>query len=371
MMRSLALLLIGVQAWAGYAYKATVAFSGATGSTQTNITLAFSFSDAKLKTVSNGGQVQNLCSRNGNSVPCDFVVTNDSTCGSLTGSYKWGFDGDYSATAGTGHGWLLIPSYTTGGVSPTLCVGNAAVSTYQGGTVGAEFDSNTYAAYHMSDSAASTTITDYASGGHSMTNAANTNGKSVPGEVGLALTFNGSTDSASESTSSLIPTSTNASIIQWLKFTSLPSASAGTAYVGNSASDGIGLILSDGSACGSGSKIGVIAGGKSCAPSAGFTVSTGVWYCVAMSISSGTVSLYVNGVFVSSGAVTPNAPSAVAALKTTAAGAAVLIDDTVLAAARTSDWIASACANQSKPPSVGAFSAISGAVANQSVISIQ
>ena len=79
-----------------YSHSSTVTFTGATGSTQTNITLLFSFNDAKLKTAANGGQIRNLCSRNGSGVPCDFVFTNDATCATLTGGYTWGFDGDYS-----------------------------------------------------------------------------------------------------------------------------------------------------------------------------------------------------------------------------------------------------------------------------------
>lgn len=125
-------LLLACPLFAGYGAKATVTFSAASGSTtDTNITLYFTANDTKLKTVANGGLIQNTVTRNAITVPADFILTNDTSCATQTGSYQWGFK-TYSATAGTMTGRVKIPSLTiSASIAPTVCIGNSAVSTYQ------------------------------------------------------------------------------------------------------------------------------------------------------------------------------------------------------------------------------------------------
>ena len=149
-MRNLiAFFLCALTAYGGYLSEATVTFSASGSTTDTNITLAFYGSDAKLRTTANGGQVYHTVTRAGVTVPVDFVLTADSSCASVTGGYTWGIE-SYSPAAGTIIGWVKIPSITPGTtVTPSVCLGNAAVNAYQGGSPGAEFDASTLSVYHL------------------------------------------------------------------------------------------------------------------------------------------------------------------------------------------------------------------------------
>lgn len=187
----IALLLLCVPGW-GYLYKGTVAFPAASGSgTNTNITLAFTASHASLKTVANSGAIQNTVSRNGVTVPADFVLASDAACTSL---YSWEIE-VYSATGGTLTGWVLIPSLGTGaGVTVYACWGSVAVSTWQGGAIGAAFDSNTKAVYHMGNG---TTLNqnDFSSNANNLTKTNTVN--AVSGKVSGAAQFPGTDPIAS------------------------------------------------------------------------------------------------------------------------------------------------------------------------------
>ena len=94
----------------GYGYQATVVIPAATGSTQTNFTVALTGTDTKLKTVTNGGQIQNTVTRVGQTVPADLILSSDSAGTSL---YTWGWD-FYDAVNGIATLWVLIPSLTSG-----------------------------------------------------------------------------------------------------------------------------------------------------------------------------------------------------------------------------------------------------------------
>jgi len=76
-----------------------------------------------------------------------------------------------------------------------LFYGNSSVSTDQSNKT-AVWDSNYVGVWHLSDSAANTTVLDSSSNGNNGTAAANTNTKSVSGEVGGALSFGGSDEVA-------------------------------------------------------------------------------------------------------------------------------------------------------------------------------
>lgn len=150
-------LLVASPSFAAWASKGTITFPAAVGSsTLTDWTGAFTASNAKLKTVANGGTIQNTVTRVGVTVPADFALTTDSTCATITG-YSWGIE-QYSATAGTLIGWVKMTLTTSAAIVPTVCVGNAAVTTYQGGAKGAEYDSNTQGAYHLPNGSSLTAL---------------------------------------------------------------------------------------------------------------------------------------------------------------------------------------------------------------------
>lgn len=143
-------LLLCIPAFAGYARRSTVTFAGSTSGTLTNFTdssVTIAMND--LKTVANGGVIQNAtCTNVIANLPCDFALTDDPTCATLTGSYKWGIE-TYDGAVGTIRFHALLPSLTTSALVPYVCFGNISVNTYQGGTAGTDYDSNTVRVHHF------------------------------------------------------------------------------------------------------------------------------------------------------------------------------------------------------------------------------
>jgi len=359
MARILIAALAAVPLFGGYGYVSSVTFAGATGSTQTNITLLFRFGDPNLKTAANGGQIQNLCSRNGTSVPCDFIFTNDSTCTIITGGYKWGFDGDYSATAGTGHGWVMIPSYTTSGVTPTVCIGNSAISTYQGGAVGAEFDSNTILALHLANGT-TLSLTDFSSTGNTTTN---TNGSiATTGKIDGGVSFAAASQqylTINAASSAWNPTSFTAE--EWFNSTTdlnILRRDDGTtrAWLINLGSGSVSCLLIFGSFPG--------------VTSAAATYADGNWHHAAITVSAtggiSTITLYVDGVLQGSASTAGTNPVAsslirIAGLPNFGSWYSGNADNTVYSTTvRSANWIATEYGNQNSPPAIGQFTGSRG-----------
>jgi len=358
-MRPISLLLVAAGLCHGaYTSLATVNFAGATSSTQTNITLLFTFSDNKLRTVANGGQIQNTVSRNGYTVPADFVFTDDTTCQTVTGSYTWGFEGDYSPTAGTGLGWVKIPSYTTGGVTPTVCIGNSAVSTYQGGAVGAEYDSNTTGVWNFPDGS-SLSLTDASSGAHALTGTNTPTATAGKIDGGMAVA-SASGQYASNSTNLVSGAMT---VEAWINGTSFPGA-YNTVTGADSVSSYFDIhVKSNGKLA-----MYLTAGAPVSYDGTGSTLSTATWYHVAM-VYDATNGLkgYLNGSLDGSNAGGGNAVSGTATVF--AVGNNPPNDPTryfngkidavrVSSVARSANWIATEYGNQNSPPAVGAFSPV-------------
>ncbi len=160
-MKFLILLLLAIPVYAGYAYSGTVTVPAATGSTQTNFTVPITGNNTLFKTVGGGGVIQHTTTRAGVTVPTDFIVTADTTCASQTGGYNWGFE-DGGTVSGIPILWVKIPSLTTGSsVVLTICIGNAAISTYQGGAVGAEYDSFTIGVWHLPPGTGTLNVNDF------------------------------------------------------------------------------------------------------------------------------------------------------------------------------------------------------------------
>lgn len=182
-------LLFCAPAFGGYVRRSTITFAGATGSTQTNITLvSVTVAMSDLKDVAHGGVIQHAtCTHTISGVPCDFIVTDDINCGAGSTTFKWGFE-TYDGTAGTARIWVIIPSLTTTGITPYVCFGNTAVSTYQGGSTGAEFDSSTSSVWHLPNGTTlGATTPDFSVNANSgaVTNATATTGK-IDGAANLS-----------------------------------------------------------------------------------------------------------------------------------------------------------------------------------------
>lgn len=334
--------------------KSSLSFSAASGSgTDSNITLAFSGSDAKLKSAANGGQIQNTVTRVGVVVPADLILTSDPTCATLAGGYRWGIE-FYDPTGGTLKGWVNIPSLTTGtGISLFVCIGNSSVSTYQGGAPGAEFDSNTVLAYHLPNGTNLSAL-DFSS---------QTNNGGLSGATGVPTATTGVIDGAA------LFVGANQQVIQspYINLgtaftaeacanptTTVTARTSSSAIVNNSYVNGF-LLAAD--------VFGWLFSVNSTNVQSGTPVA-GTWVCVAGVYDGTTQALYLDGSSIASGAApAPTIGSSPIGVgydlftKSTAGSWDGSIDEVrISTVARSAGWIATEYANQSSPPAIGSFS---------------
>ncbi|MGD0964667.1 MAG: hypothetical protein ABSA57_12295 [Candidatus Acidiferrales bacterium] len=197
----------------------------------TNFTVLLSGTFAEFATTANGGEVQNTVSCGVNSITCpaDLVFTSDSGCSNPLGG--WEFE-SYTATTGQIIAWVIVPTLSV--TTNTLiyaCVGNAAITTFQGGSAGSAFDSNTKVVYHFPNGTALST-NDSSSGGYNATPA--NSPTAVTGEIGGGVHFNGS-DQDVES-SSFPWTGTSAVTVSFWNYVTSSEVQTSFAFtVGNSA----------------------------------------------------------------------------------------------------------------------------------------
>jgi hypothetical protein len=120
----------------------------------TNFTVLISGTWTEFRTTAyNNGKVNNTITCGAESITCpaDLIFTSDPVCHTLL---SWEIQ-TYSASTGQVIAWVKVPTLSAS--VPTLiyaCAGNAAITTYQGGSTGAAYDSNTKAVYHFEASTA-------------------------------------------------------------------------------------------------------------------------------------------------------------------------------------------------------------------------
>lgn len=347
---------MGVAGHNGFSQTATVVVPGATGGTQPNFTVVVSFSDTKMKVVGSGGLIQNLCARVVGgvtfNVPCDLIVTDDATCTAITGGYTWDFE-SYSSTAGTGFLWIMNPSFTTGGFTPTICIGKLSVSTYQGGAIGSSYDSNTVGRWHMPNGS-SLTVADFSANNITTTN---TNGTAVAGKIDGGV--NGIANATVSAANNTGFNSINFTTQGWFKTSS---ATNGTITWRD---DGVGrsfimLVQAAGSVA-----ITAIFGTNPSVTSSATTYADGNWHLATGTISAlagtTTVTLYVDGVSqgtATTAATNPTINTPLQMMNNVTFGNALTgsIDEVVFASVtRSANWVASEYGNQNNPPAIGAF----------------
>lgn len=130
-----------------YAYCQTITVNHTkVPSTQTNFTIVATTTQAVLKTSANGGHITKTVTFNGQTVPSDLVFASDASCSNLL---NWEI-ASYSATTGQIEAWILISSLSS--ITDNLvymCYGNTSITTYQGGAVGAAWNSDYKGVWHM------------------------------------------------------------------------------------------------------------------------------------------------------------------------------------------------------------------------------
>jgi Concanavalin A-like lectin/glucanases superfamily len=126
----------------GFIRSITIDHTKCGSSDSTNFTILFSpGAVSSLKTVANGGHVQNS---NG----YDIIFTLDNLG---TTPLFWEVE-SYDPTTGTMQAWVQVPTVSHITDTVIYCVyGNASISSFQGGSTGAAWDSNYAAVYHFTD----------------------------------------------------------------------------------------------------------------------------------------------------------------------------------------------------------------------------
>lgn len=352
MIRRLILLatVCALPSMAGYANCGAVTFPGAASSTQTNITLAFSFNDARFKSL-------NTMTRNGIVVPTDLIVTDDATCQTLTGSYTWDVE-SYKSSAGSGIVLVKIPSYATSSKTVYVGFGNPAVTLYQGGAVGSAYDSNTFlvAPFNV-DSGGTLSSVDFSSSG---CNGVPTSVTAATGQIAGAGSFGsaskdgwggtgcGSAGSGSNGVLDIVPPFTYSA---WIRSTTT------TGDIYNAGANGMPQFRIV-----SGSLSLDRANTANVASSTG-AVPTNAWTQVAVTLdASGNYVFYINGSAAGSGTVTLPSAWTLNSWRFTPhtwqdgfynSAPSMSIDlQRVANVARPANWIANEYANQASVPSV-------------------
>jgi Concanavalin A-like lectin/glucanases superfamily/Domain of unknown function (DUF2341) len=166
-----------------------------------------SLTDPALKTIANGGHVAN---------PNGYDIGFYADSGGTT-KLKWEVE-KYDGTTGNLIAWVKIPSVSSSTDTVFyLMYGNSAINTDQSDPPNT-WDSNFKGVWHMADSAANTTIKESTVTGANGTNNANTSSKTAAGQIGKALSYNGSTDG---SFAAINLSATNiATLSFWMKWTS-------------------------------------------------------------------------------------------------------------------------------------------------------
>lgn len=200
----------------GYAqtYSIAIDHTQCGSSDSTNFPDYVFMSNANLKTVANGGLIQHTTTVNGQTVPTDLVFSSDSGATSL---YSWEIE-YYDGTNGIIYAHVKIP--TVSHTSDTIYYvnyGNASISTYQGGAVGAAWNSN----YKIVSHYANGTTLSLLDSTNNSNNGTNNSASATTGKVdGGVNTISASSQYVNYSTSnSIFNSATKLTMSGWMKKT--------------------------------------------------------------------------------------------------------------------------------------------------------
>ncbi len=336
----IALILVASNAWAAFGYytPATVA-GGQVPSTQSNFPKLTYAIDARLKTVANGGHVQNA---NG----YDIRPYSDSSVSTAL-TYELVY---YDGTTGTVEMWVKIPSLSNGYVT-YFAYGDASLTT--DGSSTATWSNNFLGVYHLKDG--TTLNTNSATGSN---NGVNNNGVTAAvGQIDGAAGFASASNQFISLATGMNPTAITHSA--WVKATSFPAAYNAIIGRNDGSFNSILMVKSTGKlACYYSATTQISYDGTG-----SHTLSTGTWYYLAATYdsSSGLVG-YVN-------AASDGTASANGALNTTVIVSRIgsdpfgstrfwngSIDEAHLSSvARSADWITTEYNNQVAPSTFETF----------------
>ena len=215
----------------------------------------------------------------------------------------------YSGANGRLIAWVQVPVLAPG-TAIYLYYGNPGAASQQNPT--GVWDSNYKAVWHMEDHAANTIVAESTSNGYTGIDQANTSGKTVTGEIGSGLTYNGSTDYTTANAAALGNTAVTISAwVQDISNTDATFAYANGAAIFSTRDAGPdfspALVITP-SAGGAGSNLGVAFVAESNNMAVGakgattISTGTGTWYYVVGTFNNdgtatfgGQWNVYVNG----------------------------------------------------------------------------
>ncbi len=341
-----------------YAYKRTINLDHTqVPSTQSAfsvlVKLDSSNAGTTMKTVANGGHINNTVTQSGGVptiMPADLIFTSDST-----GSTKVSWDVEfYDGTNGILWAWVYVASLSSSADTPIyMFYDDSSVTTQQNTGIfqpAQVWDPNFQLVYHMSDNAASTTITDSTSHTNNATNQTNTSTKTITGQIDGALNYPTLSDYA---LSGNITLGNNITVSAWIN----PASNAMSYGRAMESNFGTGFFLGSSNLA---EQFQVLMSD----PTALHGVSglsnfvVGTWYYVVGTLSGTTVELFVNGV--SQGTNTTTAPGTVTLpmyINTYYGGPGTFgltggMDEIHVAnTTRSHDWITTETNNQNNPES--------------------
>jgi hypothetical protein len=167
----------------GYSRAITISHLKVPNTHQNNFPVLINITDAVLKSVGNGGHVVSASGY-------DLIFTADGA-----GSRLLPFEREsYNPTTGSAIFWVQVPVLShSSDTQIYMFYGNPA-ATDQSNPSGV-WDSNYKGVWHLNDDAANTNVADSTSNAHTGTNYADTDKRTVAGEIGGALSYsNGDTD---------------------------------------------------------------------------------------------------------------------------------------------------------------------------------
>lgn len=248
-------------------------------SAQTDFPMLVSYTDNRLKTVGNGGHVQNASGY-------DIRPYSDSGLTSAM-TYELEF---YDATNGIIVMWVKVASINTGSIV-YLAYGDAALNT--NGSSTSTWDSNFVAVYHMHDNAASTTVTD-STGNANGTNTNNTSTKTITAQIDGGLNFvAASLDKVTLPNVAALNVNGPITMSTWIKTTTTNPKNIIQGYQGSGSFNGYGFSINQGT----NGKFGYWGGTGSAAwiNSNATTVNNGSWHLIAVTETGTTLNLYLDG----------------------------------------------------------------------------
>lgn len=242
--------------------------SGQVPSTQTNFPVLVSVTDARLKTVANGGHVQDA---EGD----DIRPYTDTTLGTAITGYEKVF---YSATAGTLEMWVKVSSLSSSSTPFVLAYGDASLTADGSSTT--TWSNSFIAVYHLKDGT-TFNVTDSTGSFNGTNHSATATTGQIDGGGGFVAASTQYVDLPTGISNSTVRT-----VSAWAKATTFPALSTVTGY--NNANSDYLFIFVDSSGKVNWSSSGLGGGTGS------HTLVTGTWYHLVWTKAATTLEGYVN-----------------------------------------------------------------------------